>query len=42
MPLLKNFSSKQPLEVLVVDMKTDLLSALAAEVNVSDENDYVR
>lgn len=35
MPLLQNFPFKQLLEVLVVDMKSDLLSALVAEINVS-------
>ena len=34
-PLLQKFSSKQPFEVLVVDLKADHLSALAAECNVS-------
>ena len=34
-PLLQKFSSKQPCEVLVVDLKADHLSALAAESNVS-------
>ena len=33
-PLLHNFSSKQPLEVLVVDLKVEHLCSLAAEVNV--------
>ena len=33
-PLLQNFSSKQPLEVLVVDLKVEHLCSLAAEVNV--------
>ncbi len=35
-PLLQSFSSKQPLEVLVVDLKTGPLSLLAAEANVRD------
>ena len=35
-PLLQRFSSKQPFEVLVVDLKNEHLSALAAEFNVSD------
>ena len=34
-PLLQKFSSKQPFEVVVVDLKADHLSALAAECNVS-------
>ena len=34
-PLLQKLSSKQPFEVLVVELKADQLSALAAECNVS-------
>jgi hypothetical protein len=33
LPLLEAFPSKHPLEILVVDMKTDVLCTLAAEVN---------
>ncbi len=33
-PLLQSFSSKQPLEVLAVDLKIGPLSLLAAETNV--------
>ncbi|CAI8047066.1 hypothetical protein GBAR_LOCUS26010 [Geodia barretti] len=33
LPLLETFPSKQPLEILVVDLKSDVLCSLAAEVN---------
>ena len=36
-PLLQRFSSKQPFEVLVVELKTGHLSALAAECNVCNK-----
>ena len=34
-PLLQNFSMKQPLEVIVVELKCDILCSLAALLNVS-------
>lgn len=38
LPLFQKFSIKQQLEVMVVDLKPDVLCSLAAEINVSQSD----
>lgn len=37
LPLFQKFSMKQQLDVIVVDLKLDILCSFSAEVNVSNE-----
>ena len=40
-PLLQSFSTKQDLEVVVVDLEIDVLCSLAAELNVSPFSGFI-
>ena len=40
-PLLQSFSTKQHLEVVVVDLKSEVLCSLAAELNVGPFSGFI-